>query len=126
VLTTDPKDIVLTRPVGIGGRPNGKGSEWDFARGKLQLAFKADGTLDGVIGGYVPLTMYMVHQIGGGAGTVTVGDIDCSSQYRTLQAMADGDRDPATGQCHRISSAIHIEAVPAYVFDHATTTAATK
>ena len=60
-------------------------------------------------------------QIGGGPGTVTVADIDCNSQYRTLKAMADGDRDPATGQCNRVSLGMHIQAVPAYVFDDAVT-----
>jgi hypothetical protein len=124
VLTTDPKDVVLERQ--LGNRPRGVPTDWNFARSRLQFAFKPDGTLDGVIGGYVPLIMYMLQAIGGSAGSVTVADIDCASQYRTIKALADGERDPATGQCNRISSAMHIEAVPAYVFDHSTTTADVK
>jgi hypothetical protein len=121
VLTTDPKDFVLQsfrRHGGNAAGPNGR-RDWDFARGRLQIAFKPDGTLEGIIGGYVPLTTMMRQQIGGGAGTVTVADIDCNSEYRALKAMADGDRDPATGQCNRISTAMHVAAVPAFVFDHA-------
>jgi hypothetical protein len=124
VLTTDSKEIVLERQLGV--HPRGVPTDWNFARSRLQLTIRPDGTLDGVLGGYVPLTAFMLQQIGGGAGTVTVADIDCASQYRTIQALADGERDPATGQCHRISSAMHVEAVPAFVFDHTTTTAAAK
>jgi hypothetical protein len=124
VLTTDPKDVVLERQLGV--RPRGVPTDWDFARSRLQLAFKPDGTLDGIVGGYVPLTAFMLQQIGGGAGTVTVADIDCASQYLTIKALADGERDATTGQCHRISSAMHIEAVPAFVFDQTTTTADAK
>jgi hypothetical protein len=121
VLTTESSDIVLERQ--LGNKPRGVPTDWNFARSRLKIVFKPDGTLDGVIGGYVPLIMYMLQAIGGSAGTVTVADMDCSSQYRTIKALADGERDPATGQCDRISSAMHIEAVPAFVFDHTTTTA---
>jgi hypothetical protein len=124
VLTTDSKDIVLERQ--LGNRPRGVPTDWNFARSRLQVVFKPDGTLDGVVGGYVPLTMYLLQAIGGSAGSVTVANIDCASQYRTIKALADGERDPATGQCGRISSAMHFEAVPAYVFDHSTTTAEAK
>lgn len=116
VLTTESNDIVLERQ--LGNKPRGVPTDWNFARSRLQIVFKPDGTLDGVIGGYVPLIMYMLQAIGGSAGTVTVADMDCSSQYRTIKALADGERDPATGQCDRISSAMRIEAVPAFVFDH--------
>jgi hypothetical protein len=124
VLTTDSKDIVLERQ--LGNKPRGVPTDWNFARSRLQLVFRPDGTLGGVIGGYVPLIMYMLQAIGGSAGSVTVADIDCSSQYKTIKALADGERDPTTGQCNRISSAMHIEAVPAFVFDHTTTTAQSK
>jgi hypothetical protein len=126
VLTTDPKDIVLERQLGNRPREHTIPIDWDFSRSRLQLVFKSDGTLGGILGGYVPLITFMFQQIGGSAGTVTVADIDCASQYRTIKALADGERDPATGQCNRISSAMHIEAVPAFVFDHTTTTAAAK
>jgi hypothetical protein len=126
VLTTDSRDVVLKRR---GERVNrGLQPDWDFARAKLQLAFKPDGTLDGVMGGYVPLMMYLLEHVGGGAGTVTVADIDCAAAYVTLKKMADGARDPETGQCNRISVAIQVQAVPAFVFDQpaATKTAAAK
>ena len=81
-----------------------------------------------MIGGYAPLETFIQYEIYGGAGTVTVADMDCSSQYRTLKALADGDRDPKTGQCNRISTVLKVEAVPAFVFDQpaGTKTAAAK
>jgi hypothetical protein len=121
VLTTDTKDVMLTRSHGLEGnayrRFRGVSRDFDFARSKLELSFKPDGTVEGVIDGYAPLTTYMLQEIGGGAGTVTVADIDCASQYRTLKALADGERDPKTGQCNRISTVLKVEAVPAFVFD---------
>jgi hypothetical protein len=121
VLTTETKDILLQRPIGLGGN-RGLRSVYDFARGKLELTFKPDGTVEGVMGGYAPLITFMQQEIFGGAGTVTVADIDCSSQYVTLKKLADGERDPTTGQCNRISTVMQVDAVPAFVFDQAATT----
>jgi hypothetical protein len=116
VLTTDSKDILLTRPIGLGG-PKGLRQEWDFARSRLRVSFRPDGTVEGVLGGYQPFMSFMYHQVSGGAGSVTVAGIDCASQYNTMKALADGGRDPKTGQCTRISSAWKVAAVPAFVFD---------
>ncbi len=126
VLTTDPADIVLQRQLGNKPRVHTIPIDWDFDRSRLQLTLKPDGTVDGILGGYVPLITFMFQQIGGGPGSVVVADIDCASQFLTIKAMADGERDPKTNQCHRISTAMHVEAVPAFVFDHTTTTAQAK
>jgi len=125
VLTTDTKDVLLGRSHGADRpvyRVRGVSRDFDFAHSKLELTFKPDGTLDGVIGGYAPLTTFMTQEIGGGAGTVSVADIDCASQYVTLKKLADGERDPSTGQCNRISTVLKLEAVPAFVFDEPATT----
>ena len=78
------------------------------------------------MGGYVPFTVFMIHQIFGGAANVTNAGIDCASEYDTIKAMADGDRDPKTGQCNRISTAMVVGAVPAFVFDAPAKTAEAK
>lgn len=117
VLTTDPQDVLLTRPIGLGG-PRGLKVEWDFGRSRLHLAFRPDGSLEGLMGGYQPLIAFMEHQTLGGQGSATVAGIDCASQFVTLKKLADGGRDPKTGQCSRISSAFQVETVPAFVFDH--------
>lgn len=116
VLMTDPKDILLTRPIGLQGA-RGQRAEWDFGRSRLRLAFRPDGSLEGLIGGYQPLLSLIQPQVLGGIGSVNAAGIDCASEYATLQKLADGRRDPATGQCNAISSAWQVDAVPAFVFD---------
>jgi hypothetical protein len=116
VLETDPADILLTRPLGIGG--NKHNQEWDFAKAKLNLAFQEDGSLKGLLGGYLPPLTFLHEQIGGGPGTVVVAGIDCAAEYNAIMKLADGARDPKTGKCTRISSAMSVTAIPAYVFDH--------
>jgi hypothetical protein len=115
VLTTDTADILLTRPLGIGGRKNNQ--EWDFAKAKLSLEIQPDGTLKGLFGGYVPPLTFMPEQVGGGPGTVVVAGIDCASEYNTIMKLADGARDPKTGRCTRISMAMEVTALPSFVFD---------
>jgi hypothetical protein len=123
VLTTDSKDVQLYRPVTQGsGKKMAELFVWDFARSRLQFTFKPDGSLEGVMGGYAPLTLFMPNEIGGGAGTVTVADIDCASQFNTVKKLADGERDPRTGQCSRISTAFLMAAVPAFVMDQSAAT----
>lgn len=53
----------------------------------------------------------------GGIGSAVTAGIDCGAQYKALQLMADGDRDPRTGTCTTISSAFDLVAVPAFVND---------
>jgi hypothetical protein len=40
---------------------------------------------------------------------------NCPGLYRAFKEMADGGKDPKTGQCSMISSAYNIEAVPAFL-----------
>ena len=106
VLNTLPKDIDL----------NGPGL-FDLDRGRVRLEFQADGTVRGIVGGYEPLLGILRQARGGGRGSVQTAGIDCAGQYAALRLMADGDRDPKTGQCQRISFAYELVAVPAFVND---------
>jgi hypothetical protein len=105
VLNTAPKDILL---VGGGGQ---------LDRARLRLAFQADGTVQGLVGGYAALTTVLRGARGGGRGSALVAGIDCAGQYVATIPLADGDRDPRTGQCRRISTAWELVAVPAFVND---------
>jgi hypothetical protein len=107
VLETDTKDILL----------NGTGSEFDLAHGRLRLEFQPDGTAKGMVGGYMPLLHIMGSARGGGRGSVNVAGINCAGQFTALRMMADGDKDPKTGQCRKISYAYELFAVPAFVND---------
>jgi len=122
VLMTEPKDILLERSAGgYGG-----GTNWDLERARLRFAFRPDGSLEGLLGGYELPFEQLRQQVGGGRGTAHTGGMDCAAKWNTLQVYADGGRDPKTGQCTRISNAHKIKAVPAFVFDRPTTSQANK
>ncbi len=119
VLTTTPKDILLTQTWGQGGARDIRGNrtKWDYRRGRLRLVFQPDGSLAGLLGGYRPVFDVIQSPALGGAGSALAGGIDCASRLATLRKYADGLRDPQTKQCTAISSAIKIMAVPAFVND---------
>jgi len=89
-------------------------------RAQLRFAFRSDGGLEGLLGGYEEPYELIRQQVGGGRGSVQVAGLDCSSQWNTMIHLADGGRDPETGQCTRISNAYKVRAVPAFVFDRPT------
>jgi hypothetical protein len=119
VLTTEPTDIRLAQTWGQGGARDIRGnrSQYHYEKGRLRLEFQPDGTLRGFVGGYRPLFDVIVSGSLGGAGTAVVAGIDCSAQLASLRKYADGMRDPKTGKCTAISSAMRIGAIPAFVTD---------
>ncbi|MBV1691026.1 hypothetical protein KRR38_25940 [Novosphingobium sp. G106] len=119
VLTTDPGDIALAQTWGQGGARDIRGNrgQYRFAKARLRLQFQSDGSVTGMLGGYRPLFDVIEAEALGGAGTALVAGIDCASYMKTLRRMADGLKDPKTGQCHGISSAFQLSAIPAFVND---------
>jgi hypothetical protein len=119
VLTTDPTDIKLVMTWGQGGARDlrGQRGKFDYRKGRLQLKFQPDGTMTGLLGGYRPYFDTILSGSLGGAGTALVAGHDCASELKTLRTMADGLKDPKTGECKGISSAQQIRAIPAFVTD---------
>jgi hypothetical protein len=119
VLTTEPADIALVQTWGQGGARDIRGnrSKYDFRHGRLKLTFQPDGSLTGLIGGYRPVFDLIQSPSFGGFGSALVAGIDCSANLRTLKHYADGLKDPSTGQCQGVSSAMRIGAIPAFVID---------
>jgi len=119
VLTTEPTLIRLTQTWGQGGMRDLRGirSRWTLHKGRLSLAFQPDGTLKGVVGGYQPMYEFVQSPSMGGIGSLLVAGIDCAGEFNTLKKLADGMRDPKTGQCTAISNSLDLEAVPAFVND---------
>ncbi len=111
VLTTDPMDIRL--PSMWNTTP---GSIY-LKRARLRLEVLPTGELKGIAAGYQPLeNLYGSTRQSGYALAAAVG-VDCASIYKTLKSVADGDRDPRTGQCTSLSTAFDVAASPAYLFD---------
>ncbi|MCX7864890.1 MAG: hypothetical protein N2423_07640, partial [Novosphingobium sp.] len=119
VLETVPQDIVLTQTWGQGGARDIRGNrtKFTFRKGRLRLTFNPDGTLSGMLGGYRPVFEIIQSPAIGGIGSAIVAGIDCAAQLATLKKLADGIRDPRTGQCTAVSSAMQITAIPAFVND---------
>lgn len=119
VLTTDPADIYLAQTWGQGGARDIRGNrtQYRYHKGRLRLEFQADGTLRGFVGGYRPIFDVIVSPALGGAGSALVAGIDCAGELAALRKYADGMRDPKTGKCTAVSSAMRISAVPAFVTD---------
>lgn len=119
VLTTEVKDVVLTQTWGQGGARDIRGNrtKYDFREARLRLRFEPDGSLSGMLGGYRPLFDVFQSPAIGGAGSALTAGIDCASQLATLKRHADGMKNPKTGQCEGVSSAMRMHAVPAFVND---------
>lgn len=119
VLTTQPKDIKLTQTWGQGGARDIRGNRgiWDYRQGRLRLTFQADGSLQGVLGGYRPIFDVVISPALGGVGSALVAGIDCAAEMKMLRHFADGLRNPQTGKCEGVSSAQQISAIPAFVND---------
>lgn len=119
VLTTQPQDIRLTQTWGQGGARDIRGNrtKYDYRKARLQLAFQPDGSVTGMLGGYRPVWDVIQSPSIGGPGAALVAGIDCAAVLKTLRKHADGLRDPATGQCTAVSSALQLRAVPAFVND---------
>jgi hypothetical protein len=117
LLTTDAKTITLRHPILGGMGPRAERDEWTFGDGRLRLEIQPDGTLKGVLGGYMPLYTFIDRPVAAGVGTAQIVNMDCAAAYNTLKKLADGGRDPRTGQCTTISSAFELSAVPAFVKD---------
>jgi hypothetical protein len=119
VLTTDTADIKLVSTWGQSAQRDLRGprGKFDYRQARLQLKFQPDGSLTGLMGGYRPIFDPILPVSLGGAGTALVAGIDCSAYLKALKTMADGLRNPKTGQCEGISSAQQIRAIPAFVTD---------
>ena len=119
VLTTDTADIKLTQTWGQGGARDIRGnrSKYDFRQARLRLTIQPDGSITGILGGYRPVFDVIQSPSIGGVGSALTAGIDCAAELATLRKYADGIRDPKTGKCSGISTAMRIQALPAFVND---------
>jgi hypothetical protein len=82
----------------------------DMQKVQLRLKFEANGSLSGYLGGYINWRHFSFLYTSTG---ITMADL--IGIYWNLKKMADADPDPVTGANRRISTAFHVEAVPAYL-----------
>jgi hypothetical protein len=133
VLTTDPVDVrfhVVTNSMHL---------ERPLKDARLRMTVTPDGGLDGILAGYAPVEELYDYQYGFRNGKDAKGDPaplqlrtissigqaavlghTCQGAYYAMKQLADGDRDPKTGQCSSLSTQYRIKAIPAFVVDTAT------
>ncbi|MBM3514072.1 MAG: hypothetical protein FJX59_10195 [Alphaproteobacteria bacterium] len=115
VLTTETLDHFTVDWFSALNGPFGAANEYAFRRAKLRLELLPDGTLKGLLGGYLPVETTSAQARNGGRGVATNGNRDCASEYKSMLIHADGFPDPVTGQCTMISMANDVVAIPAFV-----------
>jgi hypothetical protein len=133
VLTSDPVDVrfhVVTNSIHL---------ERPLQDARLRMTFTPDGGLDGILAGYTPVEELYDFQYGfrngkdakgnpaslqlragSSIGQAAVLGHTCQGAYYAMKQLADGHRDPKTGQCTSISTQYRIKAIPAFVVDTAT------
>jgi hypothetical protein len=133
VLTTDPVNVRFHWLVA------GFHLERPLDHARIRAKFNANGTMEGYLAGYTPIEAVYDMQYGfrnakddAGrpvprlvtSGLATGGSSamgrTCNGAYAALHALADGDRDPHTGQCTSISTQYFFRATPAFVVDVST------
>lgn len=112
VLTTEPADLILPRNW-VGG----SGGEFMLNKARIRVRLNDKGELEGDAGGYRPIDNAVAVFRVGGPGLASAAGIECASVRKTMRLLADGDRDPKTGQCTSISVGLDFAAKPAFVFD---------
>lgn len=132
VLTTDPVDTRFHYVV------NSIRLDRPLRDARLRVTIGADGAMEGYMSGYSPVegfydTVFGFRSGRGGDGqpaperlrtgsangyAFTAGHT-CNGVYHAMRQMADGHRDPATGECTSISTQYRIRAVPAFVVQNA-------
>ena len=112
VLTTDPTNLVLPRHwVGASG------GEFILNHARIRARLTAEGALKGEAGGYRPIDNAIAFMRVGGPGVAETAGLECASIRKTMRMLADGDRNPKTGQCTSLSIGLSLAAKAAFVFD---------
>lgn len=110
VIITEPFELRLK--FGWVGRP----AEYLIKDTQMHLTINEDGSLAGDLVGFFDLQHAYWSNFHDERGALQVANgYTCSAVWESLQEHADGYPDAETGKCQAISTALRIEAVPAYV-----------
>ena len=107
--------IAITQPgeVHLSGDPYGL-TELDMSDARLRMKLNTDGSVEGVMGGYIPWKRIFFSYGSSGYSEETMIGTDIPGVYYALRSHADAYPDPKTGENTAISTAWRIVAVPAY------------
>ncbi|MGH1422614.1 MAG: hypothetical protein ACRBEQ_12430 [Hyphomonas sp.] len=109
-LITEPFDLRLK--FGWSGRP----AEYNIKDSRIHLTLKEDGTAEGDLAGFFKTIDAYRHNFHNERGALEVANgFTCPAVWDSLQKYSDGHKDPETGKCTTISTAMTIQAVPAFL-----------
>ncbi len=109
--------ISITQPheVHLSGDPYML-TDLDMTKAQARLKINADdGTIEGVLGGYIPWRRVLFIYGSSGWNSETMLGTDIPGAYHALKRHADAYPDPKTGMNTAISTAFRIVGIPAYV-----------
>ena len=116
ILTTEPVDIR------IKVKQQTMDNEFWFREARLRGEVQPDGRITGIVGAYwdmenmfSTLNEQWIGKYHQGRNAARSRGFMCAGIYHAMPRVADGHPDPETGQCTSISTALHFEAVPAFV-----------
>jgi hypothetical protein len=130
VLTTEPVDVrfyVVTNSIHL---------ERPLQDARLQVTLTPEGGMEGILAGYTQVEELYDFQYGFRNGTDGKGNPaplqlragssigqaavlghTCQGAYYAMKQLADGHRDPKSGQCSALSTQYRIKAITAFVVD---------
>ncbi|MCP4904148.1 MAG: hypothetical protein GY910_04130 [bacterium] len=116
ILTTEPVDFR------IKAKQQTMDNEFWFRDARLRGEVQPDGRITGIVGAYwdmanmfSTLNDQWIGQYHQGRNAAQSRGFMCAGIYHAMPRVADGHPDPETGRCTSISTALHFEAVPAFV-----------
>ncbi|MHB1207020.1 MAG: hypothetical protein ACYCZX_15730 [Rhodospirillaceae bacterium] len=112
IMITDADDVrMLGDPLGI--------AELVVSQTHLRMTLNKDGTVEGVLGGYVPWrSIYYFYSSSGTQEELMLGT-NVPGAFYALRRHADAYPDPKTGENMAISAAFRVVAVPAFLISMA-------
>jgi hypothetical protein len=128
VLTSQPVDVRIQSDV------NGMIMTRELRDARIVATLSERGILAGYLAGYTPVTAMYDTQFGYRQGRDEHGQLSprrspsangaarvlghtCQGIFQSMQRLADGHRDPATGRYTSISTQYHFLAIPAFIVD---------
>ena len=102
---------IITPPMKRWDFNNGQGGIVTLSDAQYRFHIEPDGTLKGVVGGYVDWH----GMAGGGSYGEQLFKYTCPGIYASFKRNADGMKDPVTGECNGISMAYEVDAIPAFI-----------
>jgi hypothetical protein len=104
--------VLMTEPVDTHIMENPADAYIRAAR--FQIDIHPDGHAEGILAGYYDNNSFW-DSWARNSGVQEIYGYSCPALYESLHKLADGYKDPATGQCTAISAAFHITAVRTFV-----------